>query len=221
MIKLGDCIMKEKIPFFKYLKWIIAGISLLIFIVFLNLINSDVIEIFDTFYYKYISLLISPRMTFFVKIITHLGSSTALISIALIILLLSKEKKQGILVGINLLIVFLFNLLLKSVFSRPRPIDIHLIEASGYSFPSGHAMISTAFYGFLIYLIWKTKMNKKIKWLYTILLSILVLLICITRVYLGVHYASDVLAGFFIAITYLIIFISVVSKFVQKKESSK
>ena len=221
MMKLGDCIMKEKISFSKYLKWIIGGISLLIFIVLFNLINSDLIETFDNFYYKYISLLISPRITFFVNMITHLGSSAALISIALIIMLLPKEKRYGILVGMNLLIVYLFNLLLKSIFSRPRPIDINLIEASGYSFPSGHAMISTAFYGFLIYLIWKTKINNKSKWLYTILLSILILLICITRVYLGVHYASDVLAGFFIAITYSIIFISVVSKFAQKKESSK
>ena len=213
--------MKEKTTFLKYLKWFIAVISLVIFIILFSLVNSDMIEIFDNFCYKYVSLLIAPRMTFFVKMITHLGSSTVLISIALIIMLLPKEKKCGILVGMNLLIVYLLNLLLKSIFSRPRPIDINLIEASGYSFPSGHAMISTGFYGFLIYLIWKTKFNKKIKWLYTIILSILILLICVTRIYLGVHYASDVLAGFCIAITYLIIFISIVSKILQKKESSK
>ena len=205
----------------KYLKWGIAAISLIIFIILLTLVNSDSIEVFDSFCYKYISLLIYPKMTFFVKVITSFGGATALILFALIIMLLSKEKKYGLFAGMNLLIVFLLNLLLKTIFSRPRPIDINLIEESGYSFPSGHAMISTAFYGFLIYLIWQTKFNKKIKWLYTVLLSILILLICITRVYLGVHYASDVLAGFFIAITYLIIFISIVSKFIQKKESSR
>lgn len=213
--------MKEKIDFLKYFKWFVAGIALIIFVVLFALVNSDVIEVFDSFCYKYISLLICPKMTFFVKFITSFGGATALISFALIIMLLSKEKKYGVFAGSNLLIVYLFNLLLKSIFSRPRPIDINLIEESGYSFPSGHAMISTAFYGFLIYLIWQTKFNKKIKWLYTVLLSILILLICTTRVYLGVHYASDVVAGFFVAITYLIMFVSIVSKFIEKKESSK
>lgn len=211
----------QKIFLKKNLKWIIAVVSLILFLILSSLIHNDKLIAFDNFYYKYMSLLISERMTFFVKMVTHLGSALSFILLTVIVMLLPKEKKYGILVGINLIIAFLFNLFLKSIFSRPRPLDINLIKESGYSFPSGHAMVSTAFYGFLIYLIWQTNLKKEQKWLYSILLSVLVLLICITRVYLGVHYASDVLGGMLISIFYLVIFTSIVSKYLLKKKSSK
>ena len=110
-------------------------------------------------------------MTFFVKMITNLGSAFALIVITLLIILFFKNKKYGILTGINLLVVFLFNLVLKFIFARPRPIDINLIEESGYSFPSAHAMVSTAFYGFIIYLILKSNLSKLNKTIYSVLLT--------------------------------------------------
>ena len=66
-----------------------------------------------------------------------------------------------------------------------------------------------AYYGFLIYLIYKYVANKKLKYLLMVILSILIILIGISRIYLGVHYTSDVLAGFLVSISYLIIFIGV------------
>lgn len=74
-------------------------------------------------------------------------------------------------------------------------------------------MVSMAFYGYLIYLIYKYVKNKYLKWISIILLSILICSIGISRIYLGVHYTSDVLGGFFISISYLIIYISAVNKF--------
>src|SRR5699024_7344638 len=160
---------------------------------------------------------------FFVKMITNLGSAFSLVSLTILILLIPKEKKYGILVGINLITIFVINTILKFIFARPRPLDINLIEELGYSFPSAHAMISTAFYGFIIYLIWQTKISKRRKWISSILLSILIVLIGITRIYLGVHYASDVFAGMLISISYLVLFTSIASKYLYKnnKKSSK
>lgn len=77
-------------------------------------------------------------------------------------------------------------------------------------------MISMAFYGYLIYLIYKHVKNKYIKWISISLLSILICLIGISRIYLGVHYTSDVLGGFLISISYLVIYISVVNKFLME-----
>ena len=74
-------------------------------------------------------------------------------------------------------------------------------------------MVSMAFYGYLIYLIYKYVKNKYIKWTLIVLLSILICSIGISRIYLGVHYTSDVLGGFLASISYLVIYISAVNKF--------
>ena len=114
-------------------------------------------------------------------------------------------------ISLNLILITLLNILLKNIVQRPRPIDYRLIEEVGYSFPSGHSMISMAFYGFIIFLIFRYGKNKnKVFW--EVLLGIIIFLIGISRIYLGVHYASDVVAGFLIAIFYLFVYITVILK---------
>ena len=75
-------------------------------------------------------------------------------------------------------------------------------------------MVSMAFYGYIIYLIYKYVENKYVKWILISLLSVLICLIGVSRIYLGVHYTSDVLAGFFVSISYLIIYIIAVNKLI-------
>lgn len=211
--------MKKVLLFLKKnLKWIVSLITLIMFIAIVRNIYANEIASFDNFYYGYISKLISDQMTFFVKVITNLGSAYALISIAVLMLLIPKKKIYGILTSINLVAIFLLNLLLKYIFTRPRPTDINLIKELGYSFPSAHAMVGTAFYGFLIYLIWQSSIKNKQKWFYSILLGILIILICITRIYLGVHFASDVFGGFLISISYLVLFTSIIKKYLPNKK---
>lgn len=211
--------MKKVLLFLKKnLKWIVSLITLIMFIAIVRNIYANEIASFDNFYYGYISKLISDQMTFFVKVITNLGSAYALISIAVLMLLIPKKKIYGVLTSINLVAIFLLNLLLKYIFTRPRPTDINLIKELGYSFPSAHAMVGTAFYGFLMYLIWQSNIKNKQKWFYSILLGILIILICITRIYLGVHFASDVFGGFLISISYLVLFTSIIKKYLPNKK---
>ncbi len=96
-------------------------------------------------------------------------------------------------------------LLLKLYFSRPRPLTPLLEEVKGFSFPSGHAMSAMTFYGLLIYLVYKNVGKKLNKWILILLLGILIFLIGFSRVYLRVHFASDVLAGFSVGIIWLVI----------------
>ena len=94
---------------------------------------------------------------------------------------------------------------------------MQIVQESGYSFPSGHSMVATGFYGFLIYLIYKEVKNKKIKYPLIVFLSILILLIGISRIYLGAHYATDVIGGWIIGAVYLAFFIKYGYKKIVKK----
>ena len=170
--------------------------------------NGDIIG------YKLVStFLISDFATPIAKFITNFGGAIFLIILTIVLLVLIKNKKIGISIFSNLVIVTILNQLLKAILQRPRPTEYRIVEETGYSFPSGHSMVSMAFYGYLIYLIYRYVKNKYIKWISIVLLSILVCSIGISRIYLGVHYTSDVLGGFLISMSYLVIYISAVNKF--------
>ena len=103
-------------------------------------------------------------------------------------------------------------LLLKYLFQRKRPLSPLLKAAKGLSFPSGHAIMSVTFYGLLLYILLHTVDIEWLKYLLTIVLVLLILLIGYSRVYLRVHYASDVLAGFIIGILWLLISLAVLNQ---------
>lgn len=193
----------------KNLKWIILFVSVILVIsIAEDVLDQEIMEA-DMIGYNFISkYLISEKLTPIVKIITHFGGATFLILLSTILLITIKKKKIGIYIWLNLGISAILNQILKNIFQRPRPTEYRIINEMGYSFPSGHSMASMAFYGFLIYIIYKNVKNKYLKWTSIILLSLLITLIGLSRIYLGVHYTSDVLAGFFISLSYLIIFTS-------------
>lgn len=208
--------MKEKIKDFiiKNLKWIILFICLVGFLALAEDVFHKEIMNGDIIGYKLVStFLISDFATPIAKFITNFGGAIFLIIATIILFILIKNKKIGFSIISNLVIVTILNQLLKNILQRPRPNEFRIVEETGYSFPSGHSMASMAFYGYLIYLIYKYVKNKYLKWISIILLSILICSIGISRIYLGVHYTSDVLGGFFISISYLIIYISAVNKF--------
>ena len=89
----------------------------------------------------------------------------------------------------------------------------NLITEKGYSFPSGHSMVSFAYYGLLIYLIYKYIDNKVLKYILIFILTTIILLVGLSRIYLGVHYTTDVLGGYIFGLLYLIIFINYIEKY--------
>ena len=207
--------MKKKIKEFitKNLKWIILFICLIGFLAIAEDVFNKEIMSGDIIGYKLVStFLISNFATPIAKFITNFGGAIFLITLTIVLLVLIKNKKIGISIFSNLVIVTILNQLLKAILQRPRPTEYRIVEETGYSFPSGHSMVSMAFYGYLIYLIYKYVKNKYIKWISIVLLSILVCSIGISRIYLGVHYTSDVLGGFLISMSYLVIYISAVNK---------
>lgn len=201
--------MKDKIKrvIVKNNKFIIMFICIVFFLAILEDILDYEIKNFDILGYNIISKAISEYVTPMAKMITKLGNAESLILITIILFLVIKNKRIKWAIPINLVCSVILNLTLKNIIQRPRPIEYRIIDENGYSFPSGHSMVSMAFYGFLIYLIYKNVKNKYIKVISILLLSMLILLIGASRIYLGVHYASDVIGGFLIAISYLILYI--------------
>ena len=166
-----------------------------------------IVNTIDTIIYNLIIKLMNTNTTFVMTFISHLGSAVTLITLSIGFIFLFKDKRYAKFIILNLIIVFILNRILKLIIARPRPEILRLVEETGFSFPSGHAMVSFGFYGFLIYLAYKNINNKKIKYPLIIFLSVLILSIGISRIYLGVHYATDVIGGFIIAFIYLIVFI--------------
>ncbi len=196
----------------KYWKSIVFSLSIFIFVVIATLLVKDKISLFDDKVYEIISKLRCEPLTIFFKVITFLCSVEFLVTATICVMLFSETRRNAFYITLNMLMCLLLNQGLKHIFMRTRPEGINLIIEGGYSFPSGHSMVSLALYGFFIYLIVHMKMKRSKKIIYSILLSLLVLLIGISRIYLGVHFASDVLAGFAISMAYLIIFIKLFYK---------
>lgn len=205
----------------KYNKWLALAFFVLLFLLIVETIFIREIFVMDDYIYHHISKLKSDNFTYVFKLITHFGDAPILIGICILTFLLFKNKKIGIYMTLNLTINFIFNQYLKLFFQRPRPVDLMIVEETGYSFPSGHSMVSMAFYGFLIFLIWKYIKNKKLKWIYTLPICLLIVIVGVSRIYLGVHYASDVLAGFCFSIAYLIIYTTIINKKLNITQSTK
>ena len=142
---------------------------------------------------------ISPIMTSVVKVITYIGDPAAVITICLILFFIPKSRMTIALpISAAVIISALLNVILKDIFARERPNILRLINETSYSFPSGHAMINSTLYTMFILLIIRFIKNKPMKMALAIACVILTIAIGFSRVYLGVHYAGDVLGGWLI-----------------------
>lgn len=202
----------------KNLKWVVLFICLVGFLALAEDVFNKEIMNGDIIGYKLIStFLISDFVTPIAKFITNFGGAIFLSIATVMLFLLIKNKKIVLSIISNIVIITVLNQLLKRILQRPRPTEFRLVEETGYSFPSGHSMVSMAFYGYLIYLIYRYIKNKYVKWTLITILSILICLIGISRIYLGVHYTSDVLGGFLLSISYLVIYISSIKKLLPEE----
>jgi len=145
-------------------------------------------------FYQFRSPLLNQLMQFF----SYLGGEVLVGGAILVtvVLLLKKHKREAFLFSFILGMAALIDNLLKNLTQRTRPQYFPLIIERDYSFPSGHAMDSFVFYATLAYLTFHLTKNKKLSFIISIIAIFIILLIGVSRIYLGVHYPSDVLAGY-------------------------
>ena len=162
---------------------------------------------FDNAVFTYLrNNVITPRLTRLMKAVTFLGSSTFLLPAYILLItvyLYKKERRRSIEILLVGSLGILLNYVLKMFYHRTRP-DAPLIRPlKSFSFPSGHAMSAFIFYGLLIYLISARPLHKGFKMVAVVFLVIIALAVGFSRVYLRVHYPSDVIAGFCLGLGWL------------------
>lgn len=156
---------------------------------------------------------VTPLTNKIMLLITFLGTHQFLIPANLLLIFYFLFVKRETWFSIRVITIsissLLLMLLLKQLFRRKRPLSPLLKAAKGLSFPSGHAIMSVTFYGLLIYILQHIISNEGLKLLVIMLLVFLIIGIGYSRIYLRVHYASDVAAGFIIGLLWLIISLAV------------
>ena len=179
-----------------------------VFLFLIIMIKVKSILYIDNLFFKYINIYKTDKVSTIMKYITSMGDAKVLIGLALTSILVLKDKLLSLSINLNLFLISTLNYLIKLIITRPRPNISSIIKVSGYSFPSGHAATSLAFYGFIIYLIYKNVNNKHLKAILISFICLLIILVGVSRIYLNVHYFSDVMGGYIFALLYLIIFIN-------------
>ena len=153
-----------------------------------------------------------PALTSVAITITTLANKYVIIGLCLLLLIIPRTRMTfGIPLSAGALGVTILNSLIKHLVQRTRPEVLHLVTEHGHSFPSGHSITSLFFYGMAIWLVWQYVDNRTVRWILTIVLAIPMLLIGPTRVYLGVHYPTDVLGAWCLAIAAIVLEIEIIS----------
>ena len=148
---------------------------------------------------------------------TNAAHPATLLALTIALIFAMPDKRYWFCAIMNIAVAAMIDLTLKAIFLRGRPADvIRMITEKGYSFPSGHAMATTAFYGFLIFLVWQLGWTRRKKIAASVLLCALIALVGFSRVYLGVHYGSDVLAGMSVTLPYLMLYTTIAKRYLAR-----
>jgi membrane-associated phospholipid phosphatase len=194
-------------------------LALVIFIYEIRMVFITESSAFDDRVFASIKPYINDGLTNFMLFITFLGKHDLLIPLNFVLIaffIYRKERWFATRIAALSLSSLLLMFTLKFFFQRNRPQQQLIDEVSGYSFPSGHALISIVFYGLFIHMIWHEVKNKSLRIALITILGILILLIAFSRIYLRVHYASDVIAGIAVGFIWLVLSLRIIHR-VEKR----
>ena len=177
---------------------LILGLLLIFLIV---LIKCNKTSDFDMAIYNFLAQFISPPATTFWRLITFFGSTIFITSLTIIFLLSWCKNRRGVKFLIIISSAIAISTILKIIIARERPEVLKLVIENTKSFPSGHTIAITTLCGYLIYCLEKEwgKLKPFYRRMLQIILAIIPLLVMISRIYLGAHFATDIIGGILIA----------------------
>lgn len=174
---------------------ILISIFCLLFLIDAFFILSGMIKPFDLAIYNFLRSFSNKFVDSYFVFLTYMGN-WQIIALVLIFMHLILKPKDQISMDTVAILSICSNYVIKHIVCRPRPDVLKLVKIGGYSFPSGHSMIAITLYGFLFTLVTCKIKKKWLRLLLQVLLVYLIFNVCISRIYVGVHYASDVFGGF-------------------------
>ncbi len=177
---------------------VVGGINL--FVELTDTLRTETLAIYDTKITDFVISYRRPILTQYFLFVTYVGDIYGYLIVLGVITIIStlvfKNWKYVAQVVLVLFLATVSNMILKRFIDRARPGIEHMVSVETLSYPSGHAMSAMAFYGFIIFLFYKFKMNRYLKFLVILVLALLILSIGISRIYLGVHFPSDIAGGY-------------------------
>lgn len=190
---------------------IFSILSMLIFYKIVGYIGKESLGNLDSKLVTTIATIRTPFLTKIMLFFTYLGGPfpVTLATLLISLLLLKKHKKEAALFLITMIMGVIINASLKTIFNRPRPQIYPLIIESSKSFPSGHAMNNLIFYSLLVFLTYHLSKSKKLTFIAGCFSTLIVALISFSRIYLGAHYLSDILAGYVVGFWWITTVLSV------------
>lgn len=185
----------------------IISLCLIIFFALTLMVEAGSTDWLDDPVRNFIYSLRNDGLTVVMKIITYMGNWQTITALCIALLLIKSTRlTYGIPISVGAILVTVLNKIIKSVVQRPRPDDVlFLIEQGGWSFPSGHSITGMCVFAMFIYLIRANVKNRRIANILTVLLIIPMIFIGISRIYLGVHYPTDVMAGWCLGLSAAIV----------------
>ena len=197
---------------------VVGGINL--FVELTESLKTDLLADYDQQITDYVISYRNPALTKYFIFVTHVGDiygyAAVLIAFTLMSIFVFKNWKYIIQIVLVLILSAVSNLMLKRFIDRARPGIEHMVSVESLSYPSGHAMSAMAFYGFLIYLFYRFKINIFLKIGVILLLGLLILSIGLSRIYLGVHFPSDIAGGYiagFIWVVFCVLLFNLIDVF--------
>lgn len=197
---------------------IIIIILAILYIGFSILVVNGLLDKFDFVFYEKITSHMSKNLILIVKGITNIGGPLMVIGICAFLVFYPKTRWNfGIMVAFGSLLTFLTGFMFKSIFGRERPDVLQLVHEGSYSYPSGHAAVSVVMYGLLAFYIFKNVKSKKMKNFLIVMCIVAPIVIGLSRVYLGIHYMTDIIGGWILGILMTIVSYKLYNLFENKR----